>query len=59
MKEYFVVVKIETHIALSAESEEHARSVIKDIYEQDHNISLDDNEIIEITEQQNSIFGNK
>ena len=58
MKEYFVVVKIETHIALSAESEEHARSVIKDIYEQDHNISLDDSEIVEVNEQPNSMFKN-
>ena len=58
MKEYFVVVKIETHISLSAESEEHARSVIKDIYEQDHNISLDDSEIVEVNEQPNSMFKN-
>jgi hypothetical protein len=58
-KEYYVVVKIETHISLSAENEEHAKDIIKDIYEQDHNISLDDSEIIEITEQPNSIFANK
>jgi hypothetical protein len=57
-KEYYVVVKIETHISVSAENEEHAKAIIKDIYEQDHNISLDDSEIIEITEQPNSIFAN-
>jgi hypothetical protein len=54
-KEYVVVVIVENHISVSAESEEHAKAIIKDIYEQDHNISLDDSEFIEITEQTNSI----
>jgi hypothetical protein len=58
-KEYFIIVKIENHISVSAENEEHAKIIVKSIYEQEHNISLDDTEIVEITEQQNSIFGDE
>jgi hypothetical protein len=50
-KDYYIVVKIESAIFVQAENEEEARQIVKNIYEEQHNISLDDSEFVEVQEQ--------
>lgn len=50
-KEYYIVVKVETSISVFAENEEQAKQIVRNIYEENHNIVLDDSEFVEINEQ--------
>lgn len=46
MKEFYIQVKLEYSMSTEAETEAQAREIIKDIFKEQHNIYLKDNEII-------------
>lgn len=45
LSEFRAVVKVEYNMGLEAESEEQAIEIIKNMFEERHNIDLDDDEI--------------
>lgn len=53
-KEYQFEVKIISDIAITSDSAEEARDIIKDIYAEEHNIDLTDEEINFIEERKRS-----
>lgn len=50
-KKYFVDVRVQFSVSISASNKKEAIELVKDIFEQDHNLDLGDNEIVEVTEQ--------
>lgn len=50
-KEYYIVVKVESSMSVFAENEQQAKQVVKNIYEENHNMVLDDSEFVLINEQ--------
>jgi hypothetical protein len=49
-KNYTIRVKVEWDMSILATDKEHAKQMVLDIFEQEHNIDLSDKEIIEIVE---------
>ena len=47
-KPYFVAIKIEFVMNLEATDKKHAVELVKDIFEQEHNLELTDKEIVEV-----------
>lgn len=49
-KQYTIRVKVEWDMSLPATDKEHAKALVRDIFEQEHNLDISDNEIVEIVE---------
>jgi hypothetical protein len=49
-KQYTIRVKVEWDMSIPATDKEHAKQLVLDIFEQEHNIDLSDEEIVEIVE---------
>lgn len=45
-KDFYLQVKLDYGMSITAESEEQARAIVKSIFEEQHNIVLEDHEII-------------
>lgn len=51
-KDYGFFIRIEWNISVQADSEEEAKKIVKDVFAQEHNLDLDDNNFILETEEQ-------
>jgi hypothetical protein len=49
-KDFVVEIEIKWSNGLQARDKEHAIEIVKDIFKQEHNLDLDDNEIISVDE---------
>ena len=49
-KQYTIRVKVEWNMSLPATDKEHAKQMVLDIFEQEHNLDISDEEIVEIVE---------
>lgn len=45
-KDFYLQVKLDYGMSVTAESEEQAREIVKSIFEEQHNIVLEDHEIV-------------